>query len=365
MTAPDPLALLEQVVTRRPDPASREQAALLEAELAAAHDVAYAVVVSSGTAALHTALVAAGIGAGDEVLVSAIPVIMTVAAVVLAGARPVFVDTGPDGEPFDVADAASKITSRTRAVLPVHLGGRSGDLQPVVDLAAHTGLHLIEDACQAHGSRYRGWLLGTLGSAGCFSLKDGKLLSCGEGGYLVTNNPDLAARARAFQSHWQTPAPGQPALTRLGTNYRLAEPLAALARISLAGFDARLARHRHGADRLVHLVGDVPGLAVIPAAPGEQPNGYCALWRILLPRPRELSGRLAEAGVVNSVGSFGLRAAHQHAACCSLHPAPCPNAARAADSLLVVPIPIRDPAPDDEARLARIADLITTEVAAW
>lgn len=355
MNAPDPMVLLERVVARMPDPVGREQAALLEAELAAMHGVAHAVVVSSGTAALHTALVACDIGEGDEVLLPALAVIMTVAAVVQARARPVFVDAGPDGEPLDLADAASKITPRTRAVLPVHLGGQCGDLDALADLARSAGLDLIEDACQAHGSRYRGRHLGTIGRAGCFSLKDGKLISSGEGGYLVTDDPDLASRATAFQSHWQIPAAGQPALSRLGTNYRLA----ALARVSLAGFDERLARRRHAANRLIDLVGDVPGLAPIPVASGEQPNGYSALWRILLPQSRRLCRRLAEAGVVNSVGTFDLRAAHLHPACRPLHPAPCPRAEHAADSLLAVPVP------HDDTRLTQIATLIKSEVSAW
>lgn len=353
------MELLERVVARMPDPASREQAALLEAELAATHGATHAVAVSSGTAALHTALVACDIGEGDEVLLPALAVIMTVAAVVQARARPVFVDAGPDGEPLDLADAASKITPRTRALLPVHLGGRSGDLGAVAELAASAGLDLIEDACQAHGSRYCGRHVGTIGRAGCFSLKDGKLISSGEGGYLLTDDPDLASRAAAFQTHWQIPAAGQPALSRLGTNYRLAEPLAALARVSLAGFDERLARRRHAANRLVDLVGDVPGLAPIPVAAAAQPNGYSALWRILLPQPRQLCRRLAEVGVINSVGTFDLRAAHLHPACRPLHPAPCPRAEHAADSLLAVPVP------HDDTRLTQIATLIKSEVLAW
>jgi len=353
------MALLAKVVAAMPNPTSREQAALLEAELAAAHGVAHAVTVSSGTAALHTALVACGIGADDEVLLPAATVIMTVAAVVQAGARPVFVDAGPDGELLDLADARTKITGRTRAIVPVHLGGRCGDLGALMELATHAGLDVIEDACQAHGSRHRGRLLGTVGTIGCFSLRDGKLVSCGEGGYLVTENPDLAARAAAFRTHWQTPAPGQPALSRLGTNYRLAEPLAALARCSLARLDDTLRRRQRAVTRLAELVGDLPGLAHILATADEQPNGYCAQWWILLPDPRGLCRRLADVGVVNSVGTFGLRPAHLHPACQQLRPAPCPHAERAVDTLLAVPTP------EDEEQVDEIATLIRKEVRAW
>ena len=213
-----------------PDPAAGRQVAKLERELADRFDVAAAVVVSSGTAALHTALAALGIGPGDEVLVPALSVVMSAAPIVYTGARPVFVDCIPDGWDLDYADLEAKASHATRAVMPVHLWGRLTDRDRLRRFATKRGLHIVEDACQAQGSSIGGRAAGTLGTVGCFSLKDGKIMWSSEGGYLLTNDPDLAGRSRAFRSHWQTPPPGQPPMAQLGHNYRLAEPLAVLAR---------------------------------------------------------------------------------------------------------------------------------------
>lgn len=353
--------VLQPVLDQMPAPAASRQAAALEAELAAAFGVRHAVAVSSGTAALHTALVACGVEPGDEVLVPAMTVMMTVAAIVHAGARPVFVDAAPAGDPIDLDDLAAKITSKSRAVMPVHLGGRCGDMKRLTELATTSGLLLIEDACQAQGSRYLDRPAGTIGDVGCFSLKDGKVLACGEGGYLLTNNPTIATRAAGFRSHWQTAAAGIPAGTRLGHNYRLAEPLAAIARHHLARFDAALSLRRHQADYLQQHLSDAPGIQPLPPGPDEEPNGYAALWRISLPEPRSFSMHLADRGVINSVGTFGLRAAHQHPACQHLNPAPCPNAANAIDTLLAVPLC----ATDTDHLLAKTAGTIIREARTW
>ncbi len=350
-----------RVLDLMPDPAAQAQVTALETELAAAFGTRYAVAVSSGTAALHTALSACGIAGGDEVLVPAACVVMTVAAIVHAGARPVFVDSDPDSGGLDRRDLAAKTTIRTRVVIPVHLAGRCGDLAGVATFAADHGLRLIEDACQAQGSRYRGCLAGTLGDAGCFSMKDGKLLWCGEGGYVLTDDPAVAARAAAFRSHWQVGASGMPAHTRLGHNYRLAEPLAALARANLTNFGDVLDRRRRQTRLLEDALAGAPGLDPVPAAAGEQPNGYSPLWHIRLPRPRAFCAHLAARGVPNSVGTFGLTTADRHPACAELGPTPCPNAARMIDSRLAVVISETD----TDQRLYRIAATVRAEAQAW
>ncbi|MER6502507.1 aminotransferase class I/II-fold pyridoxal phosphate-dependent enzyme [Streptomyces sp. NPDC001455] len=336
MTTSVALGALKASIDRMPAPASRTEAAALEAELATVHGVRHAIAVSSGTAALHTALIACNIGPGDEVLLPASTVIMTVSAVTAAGAHPVFVDTAEDGRGMDLADVAAKTTGRTRAIVPVHLAGRTDGLLDLAAFAQSAGLQLVEDACQAQGSTTRGRAAGTVGSIGCFSLKDGKIISCGEGGYLLTDDDGLAARAAAYRTHWLTPAPGAPAASRRGMNYRLAEPLAALARHNLKDLDRALARRRDQTHRLYDLVGEIPGLTVHAPAPEDAPNGYSALWRVDLDRPRDFSTRLAEAGVANSVGTYRLRAAHQHPACQDLSPADCPRAAQAVDQMLAV-----------------------------
>ncbi|MFF8916919.1 DegT/DnrJ/EryC1/StrS family aminotransferase [Streptomyces sp. NPDC015032] len=360
-TTSQALGALKASLDRMPDPAGRAEAATLEAELAAVHGVGHAIAVSSGTAALHTALVACGVGPGDEVLLPAATVIMTVSAVTAAGARPVFVDAAEDGRGMDLADVVAKSTERTRAIVPVHLAGRTDGLLDLAAYAQSANLYLVEDACQAQGSTTRGRAVGTVGSIGCFSLKDGKIISCGEGGYLLTDDATLAARAAAYRTHWLTPAPGSPAASRRGMNYRLAEPLAALARHNLKGLDQAVARRREQAHRLYDLVGDTPGLTVHAPPTDDVPNGYSALWRVDLAHSRGFSARLAEAGVANSVGTHRLRAAHQHPACQDLSPADCPRAADAVDRMLAVTLQQQT----TKADLHRFAETIQREAKTW
>lgn len=360
-TTSDALHALEPAIGRMPDPFGRAEAAALEAELATAHQVRHAIAVSSGTAALHTALIACGIGPGDEVLLPAATVIMTVSAVTAAGAHPVFVDAAAHGRGMDLADLAAKTTDRTRAIIPVHLAGRTDGLLELAAYAHSAGLHIVEDACQAQGSYTNGHAAGTVGSIGCFSLKDGKIISCGEGGYLLTNDDDLAARAAAYRTHWLTPAPHAPASSRLGMNYRLAEPLAALARYNLSRLDQALSRRREQARLLYDLVGETPGLTMHAPRPEDTPNGYSALWRIDLDRPRDFSTHLAQAGVTNSVGTYRLRAAHQHPACQYLNPTPCPRAAQAVDQTLAVSL---QPQTTD-TELGHLAETIRCEAKTW
>ena len=355
------LRMVGDVLDQMPEPAADGQVRALEAELEAATGTWHAIAVSSGTAALHTALAACGAGPGDEVLVPAVAVIMTIAAVVAVGARPVLVDAGADGEPIDLGDLAAKITRRTRAVLPVHFAGRTGDMDTLLRTAGAHDLVVIEDACQAQGSRYRGRLAGTLGQAGCFSLKDGKLVSCGEGGYLLTGDPQLAARAAAFRNHGTPPGAGPAARTRLGLNYRLAEPLAAIARASLAGLGDAVAERRRQTGLLTSLTGEVGGLQPVSVPAGEQPNGYAALWRIGLDDPRGFCEHLAACGVPNSTGSFGFRALSVDPACQSLHPVACPRAEDLASRLLAVPVTART----TDEQIATMAAIITREARRW
>lgn len=353
--------LIGDVLARMPDPAADGQARALETELAAATGTLHAVAVSSGTAALHAALAGYGIGPGDEVLLPAVSVIMTLAAVTATGARPVLVDAGPAGEPIHLDDLMAKITARSRVILPVHFAGRTGDMTGLLQVASEHGLAVIEDACQAQGSRYHGRLAGTFGLAGCFSLKDGKLASCGEGGYLLTSDPGLADRAAAFRNHGTPPGAAPATRTRLGLNYRLAEPLAAIARVSLAGLDDAITERCRQTGLLTSLTGEVKGLKPVPIMAGEQPNGYAALWRISLDNPRGFCEHLAACGVPNSTGSFGFRALSTDPACQSLHLALCPRAEELASRLLAVPVTTRT----TDEQIAAMAATITREARRW
>jgi dTDP-4-amino-4,6-dideoxygalactose transaminase len=165
----------------------------------------HCIAVNSGTAALHLTLLGLGIGPGDEVITVAHTFIATAEAISAVGARPVFVDIDPDSYNMDPAQVERAITSRTRAIIPVHLYGQPADLHALTAIAARHGLAVIEDACQAHGAEYKGRKAGSIGKAACFSFYPSKNLGCcGEGGAIVTNDAELAKQARMLRDHGST-----------------------------------------------------------------------------------------------------------------------------------------------------------------
>jgi dTDP-4-amino-4,6-dideoxygalactose transaminase len=162
----------------------------------------FCVGVNSGTAAIQLAVMACGLGAGDEVIVPANTFFASAEGVSTAGCTPVFVDADPVSYNLDVSLIEAAITERTRAIMPVHLYGQSADLDPIFALAERRNLIVIEDAAQAHGSRYKGKRVGALARAGCFSFYPGKNLGAyGEGGAVVTNDEEVARRVRLLRDH--------------------------------------------------------------------------------------------------------------------------------------------------------------------
>jgi len=160
-----------------------------------------AIGTSSGTSALHLALLAAGVGPGDEVITVPFTFVATAAAIEYAGARPVFVDVEPDYWTMDPARIEAAITPRTKAILPVHLYGQPADMDPILEIAKARGIPVVEDACQAHGSDYKARRCGSMGLLGCFSFYPGKNLGAyGEGGAVTTNDPALAAKVRSLRA---------------------------------------------------------------------------------------------------------------------------------------------------------------------
>ena len=181
-----------------------EEVAAFEREFAAYSGGAFGVALNSGTSALHLALLAAKIGAGDEVITVPFTFVATVAAILYAGARPVLVDIAPRSLTLDVARLERAIGPRTRAIMPVHLFGQPADMEPILAIARRHGLVVIEDAAQAHGAEYKGRRAGSLGDLGCFSFYPGKNLGAyGEGGLVVTDNPDYARTIRMLRDWGQ------------------------------------------------------------------------------------------------------------------------------------------------------------------
>jgi dTDP-4-amino-4,6-dideoxygalactose transaminase len=219
-----------------------EEVAAFEEEFAAFCGARYAVGVASGTEAIQLALLACGLQPGDEVITSAFTTVPTLAAIELAGGRPVLVDIDPQRLTLDPGRVEAAVTRRTRALLPVHLYGCPADLAPLVEIARARRLVLVEDCAQAHGARYRGQPAGTWGQAGAFSFYPTKNLgACGDGGAVVCGDPGLAARLRSLREYgWDSNRLSQMP----GVNSRLDELQAAILRVKLRRLPAWNARRR-------------------------------------------------------------------------------------------------------------------------
>jgi dTDP-4-amino-4,6-dideoxygalactose transaminase len=217
-----------------------------EREFASHCGTTQGVAVNSGTSALHLALLAAGIEPGDEVITVPFTFVATVAAIYYTGAKPVFVDINHNTFTIDVTKIEAAITSRTKAILPVHLYGQPADMDPILAIAARHNLVVIEDACQAHGAFYKSRPVGSLGDAACFSFYPGKNLGAyGEGGILVTNRPDVARKARMLRD-WGQERKYHHVLK--GFNYRMEGIQGAILRVKLRHLDRWTeARRTHAA----------------------------------------------------------------------------------------------------------------------
>lgn len=223
-----------------------------EEEFAQYQSAEHGIAVNTGTSALHLALLAAGIGPGDEVITVPFTFIATVAAIVYTGATPVFVDIDPASYTMDVTQIEAAITERTKAIMPVHLYGQPADMDPIVEIAQRHGLVVIEDAAQAHRTEYKGRRVGSIGDMGCFSFYPGKNLGAyGEGGMTVTNNPEYARTMRMLRD-WGQEKRYHHLLK--GYNYRMDGVQGAILRVKLRYLDQWTeARRSHAAlyDRLL------------------------------------------------------------------------------------------------------------------
>jgi dTDP-4-amino-4,6-dideoxygalactose transaminase len=207
------------------------EVAAFEEEFAAHSGAKYAAGVNTGTSALHLALLAAGIGPGDEVVTVSNTFMATVSAIRYAGARPVLVDVDPQSYTMDPKLAEAAITERTKAIMPVHLYGQPADLDPLLALAKKHDLVVIEDACQAHGAEYKGRRVGGIGHMAAFSFYPGKNLgACGEGGAFVTNDPEYIKKVRMLRD-WGQEKRYHHVLE--GYNYRMDNLQGAFLRIKL------------------------------------------------------------------------------------------------------------------------------------
>lgn len=239
------------------------------AEFAEVFGVPYAIPVNAATTALSVALAAAGVGPGDEVIVPAISFSATASAVLLFNSIPVFADVDPGTFCMDPNSVRALIGPRTKALLPVHLTGNVADMDELLAIAKEHGLVVIEDAAQAPGATWNGRKAGTLGNAGVFSFQQSKNIMTGEGGMIVTHDPEIARRCRLIINHGEVvfaeDTPPEKIDNIIGGNFRMPELCAAVGRAQLRKLDTVNEWRTRNADVLRRELSDIPGLRVAPS----------------------------------------------------------------------------------------------------
>ena len=267
-----------------------------EHDFAAYCDTADAIGVNSGTSALHLALLAVGVEPGDEVITVPFTFVATIAAIEYAGAKPVLVDIEPDYWTMDPKRIEAAITPRTKAIVPVHLYGQPADMDPILAIAKKHGLDVIEDACQAHGSDYKGQRCGSIGRLACFSFYPGKNLGAyGEGGAVVTDDRDLAGKIRLLRS-WGEETRYEHKYK--GFNYRMDGIQGAVLGVKLKHLEAWTEARRTRAAEYSRQLADTPAIV-----PKERP-GCRHVYHQYVVRVSERDvwrARLTDAGVQTGV----------------------------------------------------------------
>ncbi len=267
-----------------------------EEEFASYCGAKYAVGVDSGLSALELSLRAYGVGPGDEVIVPTHTFTATAAAITFTGAKPVFVDADPATFNIDVTKIEAAITPRTKAILPVHLYGLPADMNMILGIAEKHGLVVIEDACQAHGAKYRGMMTGSMGNAAAFSFYPTKNLgACGDGGIVTTNNEKVAEAVRAMRNCGQRV---KNVHELRPTNHRLDTIQAAILRVKLPHLDQWVEARR----RLAALYDKL--LAGSPVVTPVEPPGYQHVYHLYVIRSQNrdaLQAHLKERGVGTAI----------------------------------------------------------------
>lgn len=292
----------------------------------------HAVATSNGTTALHAALLALGIGPGDEVIVPDFTFVASANAVLFTGATPVLADVDPETFTLDPESAERAVTPRTKAIMPVHLYGQPADMDALGDLARRKGLRLVGDAAQAHGAALGNRRVGTLADVECFSFYPTKNMTCGEGGMVTTADPALAEMVRSVVNHGRSRSElGTYDHVRLGHNFRLTDLHAAVGLVQLGKLDAWNERRRANAARLA------AGLrGVTPPVERKGARHVYHQFTVRTPDREKLLARLKAAGV-----GFGIYypkpvSAYPHLKPYARHPTP--ESLRASREVVSLPV---------------------------
>jgi 8-amino-3,8-dideoxy-alpha-D-manno-octulosonate transaminase len=302
-------------------PGTPTRALAFEEAFAARIGTRFALGVNSGTSALRTALMAAGVGPGVDVLVPAFSYIATSHEVIACGGRPVFVEVD-DSMLIDPTDIENRMTPAARVVTPVHLFGSPADMDRILPVARRLGLRVVEDCAQSCGATYRGRPVGSIGDAGIFSFQLNKLITAGEGGAVCTNDPELQDRAVRHHDHGNYRMPGNipnpfKGVQTFGENLRMTELTAAILRVQLGRLDDILGRLRYAKRSIVQQIEGLPGvrLASVP-----DPDGDASAAVMMFAPTVELARRIVAAvqaegiRVIQQYGGVPMYAAPQMAA---------------------------------------------------
>lgn len=283
-----------------------------EQKLADFFCVKNAIAVSNGTSAIHLALASLEIGKGDEVLVPATAVVMSIMPVLYQGATPIFVDCNKENIDFDYDDLERKYSKKTKAIIPVHLWGCSYNMDKLQEFAQKHNLVIIEDSCQAFGSKWKDKLLGTFGTFGCFSMKNGKILATGEGGFILTNNDDLANRCRLLRNHCTNIQDTSKSFSEIAWNYRITEMQALIGISNLENIESKLNNRKEQTQYLYDNLLEQDKIEIYKYYNQEQSNYFSPVFF-----SKEdgygikIAKQLNDKGIINSTATFGLMPANK------------------------------------------------------
>lgn len=290
-----------------------EECRKFETEFAEWAGTSHAIAVANGTVALDLALIALGVGAGDEVVVTSRTFLASVSSIVNAGAVPVFADINRDSQNIDASTIERVLTPRTKAVICVHLAGWPCDMDPIMALAAEKGLRVIEDCAQAHGANYKGKPVGSIGDIGAWSFCQDKIMTTGgEGGMVTTNNRELWSRMWSFKDHgksWEAvyERKHQPGFRWLhesfGTNWRMLEVQGAIGRIQLRRMHHWHEARLNNAQRIWSTAATLPGLRVPQIPKGIEHAAYKCY---VFVEPRDLRDGWDRDRILNEIVARGV-----------------------------------------------------------
>lgn len=315
------------------------QAAELERLVAELVGVPYGFATSSATTGLHLALVALGVGEGDEVIIPDFSFPATANVVVQQGAIPVFVDIRLDDFGLDPAQLEAAITPRTRAIMPVHAFGLIADMDPILEIAGRHGIPVIEDAACALGAEYHGRQAGGLGTLGVFSFHPRKVITTGEGGMIMTADEQLADSIRVLRSHGAIRGSHYMSFVTAGFNYRLSDVHAAIGVVQMDRLQAILSGRRALAEVYAGLLADVDGVTA-PVTPDGRTHTYQSYVVTLdadIDRDRVIDG-MRDRGIETTLGTYGMHLQPYFRDRFGIADDRLPNATRAHRSCLTIPL---------------------------